>query len=258
MEPVLILFSGGMDSFLTTCRIIRDGFKAIPILFNNGALAGETNVLHSIKRLTNRYGPNRVLYAGCYNTAALIQNINGYSMSAPWRAMARIYPNLTNAQVMCLNCQTAMWIAAIAYAKSRDIKKIACGYRKTDLFCTGHQGYIDIITTVASQHGIELVFPVWDDDAWQRHPSGDGRKHEMVTQGFEPQVYEPKCMLGVPVSPMSDTVKADMENYVRDTLLPGISQQISRIQAILAKIKLSPSSMTVIDYPVPDGTGSLY
>lgn len=256
MEPVLILFSGGMDSFLTTCRLIRDGFKAVPILFNNGALVGETNVLHGIGRLTNRYGSDRVQYAGCYNTAALIQRINGYVMSAPWQGMARVYPNLTNAQVTCLNCQTAMWIAAIAYAKSHDIQKIACGYRKTDTRCTGHQGYIDVIATIAGQHGIELILPVWHDDAWLRHPSGDGRRTEMAEQGFEPQVYAPTCMLSVPVPSMTDTTKTEMDNYVRDVILPGISKRIDRAQSILAHIKLSPESMTVINLSAPRGAGN--
>lgn len=258
MEPVLILFSGGMDSFLATCRLIRDGFKAVPILFNNGALAGETNITHSIERLINRYGSDRVSYAGVYNTAALIQRINSYSMSAPWSSMGRLYSNMTNTQAMCLNCQTAMWIAAIAYARSSGINKIACGYRQTDEFCTGQEPYFQIIKTIAEQYDIELIRPVWDDTKWRRHPSGDGRAYEMIEQGFEPQVYEPKCMLGVPVPPMTPALQADMICYVKDALLPGITKTIDHMIPIMAKINLTPESMKPIYYPTPDGKNGLY
>ena len=40
---------------------------------------------------------------------------------------------MTNCQIQCLHCQTAMWVCAIAYAKAKNIKNIAAGYKAISL-----------------------------------------------------------------------------------------------------------------------------
>lgn len=256
--PVLILFSGGKDSFIAACREIQDGKKARLISFNNSAVIGEKNLLHGTARLENRYGPDAVSYEGCYNTGAVIQTLTDAWADSDWNTLGRAYGPLTNGQAVCLHRQTAMWVAAIAYADAHSIPEIACGYRKSDVFCTGQADYIDRIRSLAMEHGLVLSLPVWDDSAWTGSPGGIGRDYEMARHGFRPAVYEPKCMLGRPVRPMTEAQRKTMASYFDNILLGPAREEINLLVPIFRAIRLSPESMTVFNYPVPDGRDGYY
>ena len=114
MSEILLLFSGGKDSFISASREIYTGNRVILISFNNSAVIGEKNILHGVARLQRKYGDNRITYAGCYNTGAIIQSLKDKWADIPWSVLGEQYPNLTNTQITCLHCQTAMWIAAMA------------------------------------------------------------------------------------------------------------------------------------------------
>lgn len=258
MADTLILFSGGKDSFLTACREIKAGNAAKLISFNNGAVLGEQNLLHSAARLKNRYGPKAVQYIGCYNTSAVIHHLSGMHADTNWETLGSRYPNLINAQINCLHCQTAMWICAIAYASAHRIPAIAAGYRKSDLFCTGMPEYGRRMLHLAREFGCQVRFPVWDDDLWMQSPGGIERDFEMERNRFSPAVLEPKCMIGRPVKPMCDAAKQDVIRYIDEILLPVTESEIRHMQPVLKTLPIGPESMAVIEYPVPDGKNGIY
>lgn len=256
--PVLILFSGGKDSFITACREIQNGKKARLISFNNSAIIGEKNLLHGTTRLENRYGPDAVSYEGCYNTGAVIQTLTDTWADSSWDALGKTYGPLTNGQVVCLHCQTAMWISAIAYAAAHFIPEIACGYKKSDVFCTGLESYIGRIRSLVEEHGLTMSLPVWDDSVWTDSPGEIERDYEMARHGFRPAVYEPKCMLGRPVHDMTKKLQQAMMSYFDDILLGPARKEIDLLTPIFRTIRLSPESMAVLNYPVPDGSDGYY
>ena len=121
----LVMFSGGMDSFITACMRAEDDGPVALVSFNGGSMVAEENLLHGVTRLQNRYGKELVQYGGIYNTSAIIARLNKDWIYKPQKELAERWPSLINAQLNCLHCQASMWSAAIAYASTRGIPDIA-------------------------------------------------------------------------------------------------------------------------------------
>lgn len=243
---VLVLFSGGKDSFLTAARLA--GKKEVVLLScNNGCIYGEEIFMHGVRRLKNRYG-SRISFAGVSSTAATVMRLSEYWAKTRVETIAKEYSRLIPPQVTCLHCQSAMWCEGIAYCKAKGIEEIASGYKSTDLFCTGMEFYVECIKELAQSNNVSALFPVWH--GWE--------EYEFLDRGFEPSIYEPKCMVGRPVKPMEDMDKVCLEKYFREHILPLMQGQIDKLEPILSKIRLSEKSMDVITYPVPDGSSGLY
>lgn len=252
-EKYLVLFSGGKDSFLTACRLINNGNKVILLSFNGGGVIGEENFLHGVNRLIKRYGKGRVEFAGIYPTVGTIARLNRTWVYDTQQELGNKYPNITNCQFQCLHCQTAMWVAAIAYAMAKDIKFIASGYKKTDVFCTGMDRYLKRITTIANEHNISIEFPLWE------LANDYERDIEMSRYSFWPQVYEPKCVLGNPVKnglPIKE--QDDMMRYFDDELIDIFIQSIDSLVNIFRYIKLDNKSFHIIHYEDTSGEGGMY
>lgn len=255
-DKSLILFSGGKDSFIAACMEIESGFEAVLFSCNGGFLAAEENLLHGVTRLKNRYGADKVSYAGVYPTAATLQRLNTdwtYMAAAEW---GQKYPHLINAQVQCLNCQTAMWVAAIAYAKAKEIRRVCSGYRSSDEFCTGSPDYCGRIKVLAEQEGVKVRFPVWDKREWQEDPYS--RDLEMVQRSFEPQVLEPKCLVGRPVSSRTSEMEQEMMEYFDASLAPKFKEYVENLATIFKYLKLSEKTFDPITFPTPTGEGGVY
>lgn len=232
----LVLFSGGKDSFITACQVAEAGNYPTLISFNGGGVVAEEHLMHGVTRLKKRF--SCVEFAGVYLTVATIQRLNEYWINAPQSELGEKYPYMTNCQARCLHCQTAMWVAAIAYAKAKGIKAIAAGYRKDDDFCTGDAHYRELMSVVADNNGITLDFPVWD-----LYGDNIARDLVMVRSGFEPVVLEPKCLLGTPAR--NDFQKAerdDMMRYTEERLTPVMQALIEHLMPIFKVLRLSKTS----------------
>ena len=239
MSEILLLFSGGKDSFISACREIYTGNRVILISFNNSAVIGEKNILHGVARLQRKYGDNRITYAGCYNTGAIIQSLKDKWADIPWSVLGEQY-------------QTAMWIAAIAYARAKGIRQIDAGYKQSDPFCTGLSAFHQEIQALAEKHFCKIKFPVLDDSAWVESPGGIARDYEMARYGFLHSVYEPKCMLGRPAPPMTPEMQLDMAKYFVNDLRQVAEAEIEQMIPVFRTIQLTPESMPVLNFPLPD------
>lgn len=238
MDKVLVLFSGGKDSFLTAAQLVVDGYQVELISFNGGALAHEENLLHGVERLQRAYGSDYIYYAGIYPTVGTVQRLGRYWAEARQSELAEKWPELSNCQVTCLHCQTAMWAAAIAYAKAHKIPYIACGYKDADVFCTGVKSYRQAIEKVAEKYQVWLRYPVLN------MPSDFDRDMKMERFGFEPSVLEPKCLLGRPPRDgvLKDPERQDMMRYFEGQLRSEMEAAVERLIPILGMIQLGPSS----------------
>ena len=234
----LVMFSGGKDSFLTACRLLNKGNKVKLLSFNGGGVIGEQNLLHGVNRLLKKYGEDNVEYVGIYPTISIIQRINRTWVYATQKELGEKYPSATNCQFQCLHCQTAMWIAAIAYCQAKEIKHIACGYRSNDVFCTGITEYMDEIKKIASQFDIDIVTPVSDikDDL--------DRDFEMSSYGFAPQVLEPKCVLGNPAKDglLSNEERTDLMSYFSENLYYQFDDAINSLIPMFSVIRIGNKS----------------
>lgn len=229
----LVLYSGGKDSILATCDVVTAGYEVILLSCNCGALVAEENLLYGVKQLQRRFGADVVSYAGCSATVAVINRLSEYYVNTPAEKFARNFPSLTPCQIRCLNCQSTMWVAAIAYAVAHDIKCIACGYKATDEFCTGMQSYWDNLISIAGRYNLLLLRPEWDLS------SDFERDKKMIYYGLYPAVLEPKCLLGTPATPLGDSERKDMQNYFMENLYVNMWEQIENLSKIFKHIRLS-------------------
>lgn len=238
---VLVLFSGGKDSFLTACRLIQEGYRVSLLSCQNGALMGEQYLQYGAERLIHHFGEDRVSYAGILYTGATRMRLDEQWAQKPWAELGAHYPLLTNCQVQCLHCQTAMWICAIAWAKAHDICFLACGYKETDVFCTGMSEYMRALRALLPE-GMSLTSRVWDVS------SDYERDVEMESFGFIPAVLEPKCMLGRPPRElMSSAVKQQLMHYLEDNLLVNAPDLIEHLIPAYRAMKLSPTTFHFYD-----------
>lgn len=236
----LVLFSGGKDSMLAAYDELARGQDVILFSCNNGALAGEEYLLYGVKQLQKIWGNERVTYAGCYGTAPIVHRITEITSGVTLREFATMYPNLTLEQLCCLRCQSAMWTSAIAYANAHKIWSIACGYKKTDKFCTGQLSYIEVIKDIAIKYGINIYTPEWGiENDYERDVM-------MIHRGLYPQVLEPKCMLGMPVDSRTMELENDMIRYFLQNIEPVMSGQIPSLITIFKHIKLTPTAYAPI------------
>ncbi len=63
-KQALILFSGGLDSLLTSCKMIENGYQVTLVHYDNGSSSGCETVVETAKRLVRRYGENKVKFWG--------------------------------------------------------------------------------------------------------------------------------------------------------------------------------------------------
>lgn len=236
-SPVLVLFSGGRDSFLVASRIARSGRTAVLLSLDNGATQGITNVRNGADRLIARYG-ERVVPAGTYGIASTIWRLDERWTYMSWKELGETYPALTNVHVRCLHCQTAMWIASVAYAKANRIQTIAAGYRSDDEFCTGIAEWIDQITALAERNGISTEFPLWETPEWGTDKNL-GRNMELLDAGFVPKTAEARCLLGRPARKPDGAQRRDMDAYFRNIVEPHAQSQIENLTSIMSATRLS-------------------
>ena len=230
----LVMFSGGKDSFLSAIREVVNGRDVRLLSFDSGHMVGHRELRLCGDRLTKKYGRQRAEYLGCYNTSPTVNRLNEYWLHSTQAAIAAEYPNLTNCQVQCLHCQTAMWLAAIATAESRAIWRVAAGYKASDVFCTGQPFFVDAMRDLAKRHNVEVSLPVWDlGDDYERDT-------QIAVHQFSLVRCEPKCLAGqAPRDGGDPAVFDDMRRYLEDRLLPLADDHVTYLVPIFQHMKFT-------------------
>lgn len=124
------------------------------------------------------------------------------------------YGDCTISQIRCLNCRSAMYYEAIRYCLENDIKFIAEGARKSQLFSIEQPEMIDSYKELLKEFGIELILPVYNlDDDWER-------ECEVGRYGIISVSGEDKCLLGMALNervPLEQTmtVKKIFDEFIK-------------------------------------------
>lgn len=230
----LVMFSGGKDSFLAAIREIAAGRRVVLVSFDSGHLVAHAYLRLCADRLSRRYGAERAEYLGCYNTTPTVSVLTQYWTHSTQAAVAAEYPDLTNCQVACLHCQVAMWVAAVALAEARGVRRVAAGYKASDEFCTGRPFFVDAMRDLAAARGIDAAFPVWDvGDDYERDC-------EIALHGFQPVRCEPKCLAGQPPRDGGDdALFDDMRRYLDERLVSEAARQVDHLRPIFRHVRLT-------------------
>lgn len=103
-KEVLVLFSGGLDSILTSIKLIHSGHKVKLITFDNGSIVGIERVFNEAKRVMNIY-TNWVEHVGVYSIWGLKQRfLDNLQYSKPIE-LANKYLNIPLYQMQCMCMQ---------------------------------------------------------------------------------------------------------------------------------------------------------
>ena len=194
-KEVLLMYSGGLDSILSCIRLINEGYKVYLIHFDNGSSIGTENVQKGAQILIEKY-KDKVEYLGVASTVGIfayyrvmtnIENLNA-------EELYNKYGKISMSQYRCLLCRMAMYTYTVALARKMNIKYIAEGARKSQLFAIEQEELLNEFNFFCNKYGIELLTPVLEvEDDYKK-------ENELLQYGIYPIAYEGKCLLGYPMS----------------------------------------------------------
>lgn len=229
MSRILLLFSGGRDSFLSACRLLEEkGNELVLVTYTNGCSMGMDNVSLEANRIITKYGENRVKYLGVLNVAGIWRELFIPIMNLKSSEIISTYGEVTYSQINCLSCRMSMYVYSIALCRKYGINKIADGARYSQKFVIEQREMLDKITELLKNYSIELETPVVNlDSDW-------ARKNELLMHGFIPKTLESQCLLGVP---LKDNVTEEVINGVIDfyekEIVKKIPSLVKRMEAII-------------------------
>lgn len=214
MKEVLLLYSGGRDSFLSACKLLSSGFKVRLITFNNGCISGKERIYDSSKLLTERF--ENVSFEGVYDIIGIKHMLTENLCYLDFKSLSK-YENCTYNQVRCLCCKCAMYVAAVKYCIVNNINYMADGSRLSQGFFVENIDFLKELTNFCKEFSISLELPVISLS------SDYTRKLELHSYGFDSQLYEMQCALGMPIKKnLSDNeIKSTME-FFKDMLLENM------------------------------------
>ena len=233
-KSVLLMLSGGRDSFLAACRLLEDPEtydKVYMVTYDNGCMCEVDRVKTVADRIIARYGADRAKYLGVFSTAGIAREFfHPYFNMKPAEQQKR-FKGMTPSQFHCLVCRTAMYIYSIWLCKIKGIHYIAEGGRRSQDFVIEQEGmalerYPELVKSV----GMKLLLPVYDmgkdwtpDDDFNADWSRD---YELMMRDYRSKCDEAKCFIGVPINgSINKSVIAGVHAYYDEVMLPRIQKR---------------------------------
>lgn len=190
---VLLMLSGGRDSFLSACFLIEEGYQVYMVTYDNGCISDIGSTKTVAERIIGKYGSSRAVFVGVQSIAANLYRLQEAYLYQTVSENSGKYPNLRPAQMPCLACHTGMYLEAIAYCKAHGICYLAEGARRTQKFFVELPEMVRRYGELTEQNGIKLVLPVYDlINDWER-------KLKLADRGYIPKTLEPQCWIGCPL-----------------------------------------------------------
>jgi hypothetical protein len=219
---VLLMLSGGRDSFLAACRLLDapDGYKVKMATYDNGCSYQSGNAGKVAERIIGKYGADRAEYLGVHKIGGIIREFFFPYFNMKPSEQAQKYMGMTPSQFHCLVCRTSMYICSVWLAQREGAHYIAEGGREDQQFVIELPGMAqERYRQLVSKAGLELLLPVYDlNNDWERD-------NELLRHGYLCKTYEPKCMIGVPVNGSIDQSVIDgVHAYYDEVIFPQIEK----------------------------------
>lgn len=222
MRDVLLLYSGGLDSLLSLCRLVSEGYNVYFIHFDNGSSIGIERVSEGAKIIEKRL-EGRARYLGVVSTVGIFNSFKQIE-NLSFSDIANKYGNASISQYQCLLCRSAMYERAIGIALQHNIHYIAEGARVCQKFAIEQAPMIEEYRRLVERYDIKLLTPVWD------LKNDYDRLLEISDWGFDLTPYEERCFLGYPIDenhPVDKNVVNDIVRMYRDLVLPCIEKDMN-------------------------------
>lgn len=222
-KRVLLMFSGGRDSYLAACKLIEAGFSVEMITFDNGCTSNLLNVKNTANTIIKKYGKWKAKYVGIWPISWQISMLDGTKQYKTVKELASKYPELKFYETTCLCCRTAMYAEAISYAKAKKISYIAEGARKNQGFFVEINEMKQNYNELCSQYGISCLWPVYSLD------SDVERKIELGRRGLLTKTLEPQCHIGrKQETVLSMEERKNLEDYYKSEIRPLLHRTIKK------------------------------
>jgi len=224
-KSVLLMLSGGRDSFLVACRLIESGHRLHMVTYDNGCGFQPDNARTVADRIIERFGSDKAEFLGIKSITGTWRRFFPLILNMKPSAIAKKYGEITYSQFNCLTCRTAMYIYTISLGRRMGIKYIAEGARKAQGFVIELEEMIEQYRELLCKYNIELLLPVYDlDDNWSL-------KNELMEYHFVPKTLEPQCILGFPLDvsvPDRDVIDGTVKFFI-DAMKDKIAAMIENV-----------------------------
>ncbi len=228
-EKVLQLFSGGKDSFLSTCKLAEQGYTVLLITYKNGCSLCIQNTKHEVERLIKKYG-EKVHFLGYYPTVGIWREFFLPFLNLKPSEIKEKYGEITYSQFNCLTCRTTMYLYSIVFCNYLGIKKISDGARPSQGFVVELPSMLERYEKLLSKYEIELLLPVqYIDSDWTV-------KNELLLRGIVPKTLEPQCLIGVPLpngkKPDEDIIQGTLK-FFDEEMSPKCYELLCTIEKVI-------------------------
>ena len=230
-KKALVLFSGGLDSTLTTCKMIESDYKVTLVHYDNGCSSGTENVLVMAQRLIDRYGKKSVDFWGTGMIIGYFKVLSSSEILSDPAQLVQKYPHLTMQQFTCLACRSAMYVYSILLCQKLGISVVAEGARKSQLFALEQEKMILKYKKLLKKFQIKLVTPLLTLE------TDKDREIELMIRGIIPKNYESQCWLG---TPMEKALTSKQERDVLKIFDDEIKPKCLKLIKMSKKIDLDP------------------
>ena len=233
MKEVLLMYSGGLDSLLSTIRLVNLGYKVNLIHFDNGCSIGTENVYRGVQKLIERFGTDKIKYLG---VVSIISTIRAFKKIENLKLTEIIskYGDVTLSQYQCLVCRSAMYANALLYAKKYGFTEIAEGARRCQKFVVEHPQMILNYREFLQNFDIKLLTPVYNLENELE------KENEILLSNVPLIAYEGKCLLGYPLcesNPIDEEIVEGTCRLFEKVLLPEMINYVN-----------NPNNMNMLDY----------
>ena len=228
MKEVLILFSGGKDSFLSTLLMLDKGYKVNLVTFDNEYDLKSENVLIGAKRIQKKYGVEKVKILGVKKTDAILRELICSFYNYDIDYIKDNFGKVTISQFNCLSCRLAMYILAIIICKQNKINLVVDGARRNQLFAIEQDEMIGEFKKLFKQYEIEINYPLLDEI------NDYTVKNEILAHGFVPKMTEMQCLVGMPIlkNAINEEIVNGCFNVYNKELFPKIKGIIKKYENI--------------------------
>lgn len=187
-KKVILMLSGGRDSFLAACRLLEDpsDYYLLMATYDNGCSYCSDNAKIVADRIIAKYGKNRAEYLGVYKISSVIREFFSPYFNMKPEEQMKLFAGLTPSQFHCLICRTSMYIYSIWLALLNNASYISEGGRQDQEFVIELPGMAkERFPNLVKMAGLEdLLLPVYElNDNWIRD-------NELLARGYLCKSYE--------------------------------------------------------------------
>ncbi|RHB41917.1 hypothetical protein DW886_15285 [Enterocloster aldenensis] len=230
-QKILLMFSGGRDSYLAACKLIEKGYYVHMITFDNGCTSNLKAVKSVAKTVIDHYGKDCAKYLGIWNTAWHKMMLDKNLQYMKPKDMITNYPELLPYEATCLCCRTSMYLVAIAYCKAMEIGYISEGARKQQGFFVELDDMKNRYEKLCIKNDIQLIWPVYEME------SDTERKIELGRRGLLTKTLEPQCHIGRPqLHKLNEKEKESLSQYYDIEIEPYLKNIIQEDTLTMRRI----------------------